>query len=321
MKAQANNGSIAQQASRMSLGAVQKGPVEQPIRAVLYGPPGVGKSTFAASAPQPIFLGAEKGTAQLDVVRFPQPHAWVEVSEAIKELLTQEHDFRTLVIDTLDWIEPLCHRHIAKSQGKEDIDDIGYGRGYNMAVDQWRLLLSRLEMLVDRKGMNIILLAHSHIRSFKNPEGDDFDRYELKIHHKAAGVIQEWADEVLFANYETFTHESKGRVRGIDSGARIIHTTRHAAFDAKNRSSLPESIPLSWEDYAAAAKAKAPAPPDKIKAGIETLLEGVEDESLTKRVRAAVERANDSSRKLSHIYDHLKASINDAAPTKGEKGQ
>jgi DNA polymerase III delta prime subunit len=298
----------------MSLAAVVKGKISQPLRLILYGPPGIGKSTFASNAPAPIFIGAEKGTAQLDVNRFPQPEKWDDVFDAMIVLGTQKHDYKTLVLDTVDWLEPLCHRFICEkeSEGKSEnqkitsIDAFGYGRGYNLALDQWRKLLTFLERLCDKQGMNIILLAHSQIRNFKNPEGEDFDRYEMKLHHKAGGLLQEWADEVLFANYETFTTETKGRVRGLSSGMRLIHTVRTAAFDAKNRHDLPDQLPLAWPDYEAATRDSKPADVAELKRAIGELIETVDAETKAKAEETVKAAGNDAAR-LAQILNRLRA--------------
>lgn len=306
MKAELNSKPTATPpASRMTLKAVKRGPVQQPLRLVLYGPPGIGKSTFAASAPSPVFLGGEKGTAQLDVARFPQPETWKEVWESIRALLDEEHSYQTYVVDTLDWIEPLCWAQVAKDAGKEHIEDIGYGKGFNAALDEWRLFLSRLERLSDA-GINVVLLAHCHIRPFKNPEGEPFDRYEMKLHAKASSLIQEWADEVLFTNYETLTLEDKGRVRGVSSGARLVHTVRAAAFDAKNRHSLPAVLPLDWGEYEAAVQAQTPASAKDLIAAMESLLEGA-DAQLADAVRERIGKANGDASKLARLLNWLKA--------------
>ena len=309
-------------AKRMSLVNVVKGQIEQPLRFILYGPPGIGKSTFASNAPSPIFLGAEKGTAQLDVVRFPQPHTWGEVFEAIVVLGTEGHAHKTLVVDTLDWLEPLCHRHVCDTENTRkpdkkaiaDIDDFGYGRGYNIALDQWRKFLAMIERLHGKRDMNIILLAHSQIKKFANPEADDYDRYEMKLHHKASGLLQEWADEVLFANYDTAVREdNRGRVRGIDSGARVIHTTRRAAWDAKNRHNLPATLPLSWEDYETAVTDSKPAAHADLAKAIDELLDEVTDNDLKAKVLAAVKGAGTDATKLVNILNRLKVLTNKEA--------
>lgn len=247
--------------SRMSLASVQKGKIQKPHRIVIYGPEGIGKSTFGAHSPNPIFLPIEDGTGHLDVARFPKPESWREAREAVRVLLNQPHEFKTLVIDTLDALEPLLWKHMverdvyADEKGKtklRDIESYGFGKGYQRALEDWRGLIKDLEAL-NNKGMHIVLVAHAHVKSFKNPAGEDYDRYELKLHAKAGGLFKEWSDSLLFANYETFAKkdERTKRVRGYDSGARLVFTERRAAYDAKHRGNLPESLPLSWADFIA----------------------------------------------------------------------
>src|SRR4249920_2964956 len=115
--------------SRMQLGNVVKGRIVKPLRILLHGPEGIGKSTFAANAPASIFLAGEDGTAELDVVRFPEPSAWSDVLDAVNELITEPHDYQTFVIDTLNWIEPKCWQRVCESHGFKNIDASGFGKG------------------------------------------------------------------------------------------------------------------------------------------------------------------------------------------------
>lgn len=300
---------------RMQLSAVVRGKIEKPARVLLYGVEGVGKSTFAASAPSPIFLAAEDGTAQLDVARFPEPKTWSDVLDAVDELTTGQHEFKTLVVDTLDWLEPLCWASLYTDK-ITSIEDFGYGKGYTAALDQWRLFLARLERMRDARGMGIIFLAHSWVKPFKNPEGDDFDRYELKLHNKAGGLLKEWCDAVLFTRYETFTDKDSKtkRVRGVSTGARVMHTNRTAAYDAKNRYDLPDVMPLDFASFAESVKTAKPADPAQLVARINGLLESA-DEATAKRVNAAVAKADGNAAQLARIADHLSATVNIASKT------
>jgi hypothetical protein len=241
---------------RMTLAAVKSGRIAQPVRVLMYGPEGLGKSTFASNAPAPIFLGAEVGTEELDVARFPEPHSWTDVKDAIAELRQSDaHRFQTLVIDTLDWLEPLVWRAVCEAGRKSSIEDFGYGKGYTAALEEWRSLVHSLEGLRREKRMHVVMLAHSHVRPYKNPEGDDYDRYTLKIHDKAGGLLKEWCDAVLFANYETHVLKDGSRGKGFGGGTRVMHTERRAAWDAKNRFGLPEKMPLDWAEFYAAVEA------------------------------------------------------------------
>jgi hypothetical protein len=293
---------------RMSLGAVTKGRITKPERVVLYGVEGIGKSTFGACAPSPIFLCAEKGTEHLDVTRFPEPRTWRDVIEATQVLADGGHAYRTLVVDTLDWLEPLvwaetCRVKKNVDKRAEHIEDYGFAKGYIFALDVWRQLLAELDV-VARK-MNVILLAHSHVSTFKSPDTEDFQRYELKLHHKASALIKEWADHVLFATHETLTHKQNNRAKGISTGNRLIYTTRCAAYDAKNRSGLPESLPLSWDAFAAALAGETP---DTWRTRIVGLLAGA-PEALRARVDAAVVKAGDDAAQLARIHNALSVQV------------
>lgn len=300
--------------SRMVLGAVVKGKIAKPMRLLVHGVEGVGKSTLAADAPDPIFLGAEDGTSELDTSRLPEPHTWQDALDAVAALTTEEHSYRTLAIDTLDWLEPLCWAHVcagkrdANGKPYESIEDFGYGKGYTAALDEWRVFFAALDALRAKRGMHVIALAHTWIKPFKNPSGDDFDRYELKLHAKTGGLVKEWVDAVLFANFETFTTKEKNRVRGVSTGARVLYTQRTAAYDAKNRYDLPETLPLSWEALSEAIAAHRPADPSKTTERIETLLAAA-SEPIRVKVRAAVARAEGNAAELARIADKLAATM------------
>jgi hypothetical protein len=256
----------------MKLSSISRGKIAAPMRILIFGQEGVGKSTFGANAPSPVFLGAEDGTGHLDVHRFPTPATWQDVLDSIRTLTTETHDFKTLVLDSADWIEPLVWQHLCTKNNKPSIEDIGggFGKGYVAAADEWRILLAALEGLRKARGMHVVTIAHSTIKPFKNPDGPDFERYELKLDKRASGILKEWHDAVLFASHETLTNkdERTKRVKGVSTGARVLHTVRTAAYDAKNRYSLPERLPLSWQDFARAIEAQRPGDPAALTAEI-----------------------------------------------------
>jgi hypothetical protein len=235
----------------------------------------------------------------------PDIGSWRDVLDALAEL-DSAHDYRTVVLDTADWIEPMIWDALCVGD-KKTIEDFGFGKGYTMALSEWRRLLGALDRLRDRRGMNAIVLAHSHIKTFKNPGGEDFDRYEMKVHTKASGLLREWCDVVLFAEHETFSVAKKNeRAKGVSSGARIIHTERTAAYDAKNRYDLPSELPLDWEAFAAAVRAHAPADVRTLDARIAALLEGMPEDVVTKVTAACVRDAGDAAA-LARIANKLEA--------------
>jgi AAA domain len=302
---------------RMSLTNIVSGRIVKPMRLLVYGLEGVGKSTFAASAPNPIYLGAEDGTSELDVRRFAQPEQFVHLLEAIAELTTAEHGFQTLVIDTLDWAEPFIWKRVCETCAKpgrpplRSIEEMGYGKGYVEAGGFWRQLIAALERLRERRRMDVVLLAHSEIKTFKNPAGEDFDRYQMKLHKGAAATWREWCDAVLFADHDITTYEDdRKRTKGIGSKARILRTEHNAAWDAKNRYDLPATLPLDWEAFAEAAAAHRPDDPARLRTQIDRLLEQVADNAkLVVRVGNARDNAGDNAGELARILNKLAAKI------------
>lgn len=294
--------------SRMRLTNVVKGRLVKPPRILVHGPEGIGKSTLAAGAPSPIFVAGEDGTSELDVTRFPEPHTWTDVLDAVNELITAPHIYETLALDTVNWIEPKCWDHVCQKHGFKTIEAPGYGKGYLAALDEWRVLLARLEDLRATRGMTIILLAHTAVRNFKNPEGEDFGRYMPKLDRGAASLLMEWCDIVLHAKHEQYTHELNGRARGISTGQRVLCTQRTAAFDAKNRHDLPDQLPLDWASFAAALAQR----PAAIQAELDAELARASDD-VKARVRKALETAGDDITKRKQILIHL-AALNNQKP-------
>lgn len=305
--------------NRMTLSSVTRGVVAAPYRCILHGVDGVGKSTFAADAPSPIFLGAEDGTGHLDVARFPAPGSWLDILDAVRTLTNDAHEYKTLAVDSLDWVEPHIWQHVCDDGGVDNIEAVGggYGKGYTAALDLWRVFLAALERLQAAKGMHVILIAHSSIKMFKNPEGDDWERYVLKLNDKAAGLCREWAKGVYFANYETFAVKEKSkRVKGVSTGARLLHTQRTAAFDAKDRYGLPETLPLSWADFEAAAQAASPADPKALTAEITRKAKAVGGE-VEEKAMAFLEQHAGDAKALVKLNDRLNALLAEKREAEG----
>jgi hypothetical protein len=300
---------------RIDLSKVVRGKLDAPLRVLLYGVEGVGKSSWAAKAVDPVFLCAESGTERLDVARLPLPEGvrawtWDLVREAPRVLMESEHAFKSFVIDTLDAVEPLLWSYICERDGKESIESYGYGKGYIAALDEWRSFLAILERLRHERGMNIVFIAHSYVKPFKNPEGEDYDRYELKLNIKAGGLVKEWVDDVLFAHYETFAvkEDDKAKAKGVSTGARVVETVRTAAWDAKNRHSLPATLPLDYEEFAKAVGLARPADPAELRASIAEKI-GKLPEDKQARVFADIEKAGDDAIELSKINNKLSATL------------
>ncbi len=234
---------------------VQSGKTVEPRRVMLYGTHGIGKSTWGAQAPKPIFIQTEDGLGQVDCDRFPIAGALSDVIAALSELYSEKHPYQTVVIDTLDWLEALIWAEVCKRKGVENIEDIGYAKGYTFALTHWREVLDGLDALRNDRGMTVVLIAHSKIDRFENPETETYDRYTPRLHKHACAMVCEWSDEVLFATYRVHTKQTdegfgRKKARGVGTGERIVWTTERPAHVAKNRLNLPDELPLEWAAYA-----------------------------------------------------------------------
>lgn len=223
-------------------------------RVMIYGPHGLGKTTFGAGAPSPIFIMTEDGLGKLEVDHFPLATSYQDVIDAIGTLYNEDHNFGTVVIDSLDWLDNLIWQDI---HNKHDDKALAYGKGAVIAADYWRTILDGLSALRDDKGMAVVLIAHCEIKRFDSPEVDPYDRYQPKLQARSSALVQEWVDGVFFCNLRVLTKEAevgfnKEVRRGITTGERLMYTTEKPAYMAKNRYSLPDSMPLSWDAFATA---------------------------------------------------------------------
>jgi len=245
------------------LNQIQRGRTPAPRRTLVYGVHGVGKSTFGSMAEAPVFIQTEDGLSNIECERFPLAVQYADVIAALAELYTEPHEYRTVVLDSLDWLERLIFADVCKKRGVESIEDIGYGKGYVFALTNWREVLTGLDALRNDRDMGIILIAHAQIERFANPETDTYDRYSPRLHKQASALVQEWADEVLFCTYSVHTKTTeegfgRKRVQGIGTGERIIRTTERPAHVAKNRLNLPDEFPLDYRIYAAFLRGENP---------------------------------------------------------------
>lgn len=238
----------------------------KPIKTVVYGPEGIGKSTFASKFPAPLFIDTEGSTTRLDVARTDTPSSLSMLSSMLTELSHNDHGFKTLVIDTADWAEKLCVKAVcSKHEGKSGIEDFGYGKGYTYVYEEMARLLDLLNTIWEH-GMNIVITAHAAIRKFEQPdEMGAYDRWELKLINapkcNVCAMVKEWADMVLFANYKTFpvAVDKEGKKYKAQGGKRVMYTSHSPCWDAKNRFGLAPELPFEFDQIAHLFNAQ-PAP-------------------------------------------------------------
>ena len=237
---------------------VHSGRRQTPPRILIYGTEGIGKSTLAAQSPKPIFIATEDGLDQIACNSFPLAKRFDDVQAAIQELIHQKHDYETVIIDSLDWLERLIWDALCEQYGVSCIEKVdgGYAKGYTHALNHWRNMLTDLNELRFTRGMCVILLAHARVERYEDPEAMAYDRYSPRLNRHATGVVTEWADAVLFATRKIITKTEDtgfGRDRtiaaglGKDGGERILRCVGSPACVAKNRYSMPAELPLSWQ--------------------------------------------------------------------------
>lgn len=226
--------------------------VVPPKKIIIYGVQGVGKTTFGASFPNPVLLPVEDGASAVDVDAFPVVTTYQNIIDAITDL-HGEHNYKTLVVDSLDWCEPVVWDETCRINEKPSIESFGYGKGHVEADRQWRTLMGGFDSLRKNKAMDIVLLAHSEIKKVEPPDSDSFEKYQMHIHKRPLALWSEWSDFVLFLTYRiSLKKEDKGfgsdRVRAIGSGDRVIHTSERPAWDAKSRWKLPDDIFIGHDE-------------------------------------------------------------------------
>lgn len=234
---------------------ITSGVVSSAQKVVIYGPEGIGKSTFAAQFPDPVFIDTEGSTKKLNIRRFPKPSSWEMLKNEVKEAMNGRL-CKTLVIDTFDWAEQLCIETICSTHQKKGIEDFGYGNGYVYEKEEIGKFLNLLQEVVD-SGINVVLTAHAQMRKFEQPdELGAYDRWELKLGKKTSSqispLVKEWADMVLFANYKTYAVavDKDGKKFKAQGGDRVMYTTHHPCWDAKNRDGLPPEMPFEYSGIA-----------------------------------------------------------------------
>ena len=238
----------------MSSYSIITGVQPSPVKTVLYGPEGIGKSTFASHFPDPVFIDTEGGTKRLNIQRLPQPTSWAMLLDEVAEVRKGSIPCGTLVLDTADWAERLAIAHICTKAKVDGLEGFGYGKGYTYLKEEFGRLLDALEEVLNA-GHNVVILAHAAITKFEQPDDiGSYDRWSMKTTKQVAPLLREWCDLLLFANYKTYVEKSgsgpnaKNKASG---GRRVLYTTHTPCWDAKNRFDLPDEVPFEFASIAA----------------------------------------------------------------------
>lgn len=252
-----------------------RGKIAGAKKVVVYGPEGIGKSTFASRFPDPVFIDTEGSTKDMDVARTEPPGSWAMLLEQVTYFITHPELLKTLVIDTADWAEQLCVTDICAKYRKAGIEDFGYGKGYTFLQEEFGKFLNLLTELVEKTGVHVVLNAHAKMRKFEQPdEMGAYDRWEMKLSKGVSPMVKEWTDMLLFCNYKTvvFNVDGQGAQKGknkAQGGKRMMYTSHHCCWDAKNRYGLPEEAPFDYavishilEGHGGKGRKEGPAEPE-----------------------------------------------------------
>jgi hypothetical protein len=229
---------------------IQRGMKWMPTKGLVYGLPGIGKSSLAAAFPSPVFLDTERGTSSLDVARI-EINNWDELRQAIAEIGGNRSEFKTVVIDSIDWAEEMLGQAICKEHGKASLQDFGYGKEAVYLREGIAKLTSACNALVG-VGMHVVFIAHAKIEKVSLPDlSDSYDRYTINLSKHVTPKIKEWCDVMLFCNYKTQTVEGKDKkTKAVGGKRRVMYAECAAAWDAKNRYGLDAELPMTIESLA-----------------------------------------------------------------------
>lgn len=228
---------------------IVEGKIDRPLKVVIYGSEGIGKTTLASQFPEPLFIDTEGGTAHLDVRRIEKPDSWDDLLKVIIEV-SKSDVCKTLILDTADWAEQMCVNHVCTVYMQKSIESFGYGKGYTYLLEDFQDLIKALNMCIE-SGKNVVVTAHAKMRKFEQPdEAGAYDRWEMKLSKNVAPLLKEWCDLLLFLNYKTFVVESENGTNKAQGGKRVMYASHNPCWDAKNRQGLPDEMDMDFNEIA-----------------------------------------------------------------------
>ena len=225
-------------------------PTDRPVIATITGDAGTGKTTLAATFPKPIFIRVEDGLQAVpEKIRpdaFPVINKVDDVWNQLTALIKDEHNYQTVVIDSVSQLETLFAEHVIESDPKKPKSlaqaNGGYGAGYLAVSALHGRVRKAAKMLNEKRNMNVIFICHSDVTTIELPDQDPYSRYELRLHKKCAPHYVDNVDLVAYLKLETFTTGDGDRKKAISSGNRLAVCYTAAAQVSKNRYGIEEDL-------------------------------------------------------------------------------
>ena len=314
----------------MNFSFTDESTAETPDRILVYGPPGIGKTTFASNAPAPVFLDIEGGSKLRKVSRVkleinPRDPAsnWDAIMGAVEFVAREKHPFKTFVIDTLDraefyaqeWVKKnvgVINKDTKKREAVKSLDEVngGFGKGYDAVVEQMRRLVELLDEINIARNMRVILLAHDQLIQVETPNMPDYPKWTMKVHKKVAKMFLEGMDMVLHAFAPpklTKRSDDKREKRYfvVQSDGRVLYTGLRQDRDSKCRANLPDVIPLSWDSFVEElAKSESP---DLMYDSLAARIEALADKRVAEKAMASLQATGKTFGKMVELKSRLDA--------------
>ena len=291
---------------------IETGIKSRAIKSVLYGPEGIGKTTLASDFPNPLFIDTENGTSTLNIRRIICNKSWDELISIIGEVKSDPSICKTLVIDSADWAEQLAEDDVCQKNRVASIEAISFGKGYTYVGDNFSRLLKLLDELIEL-GINVTFTAHAKPRKFELPEeAGQFDRYEMKLSRQVAPLLKEWCDMLLFCNYKTYVVSTENNTKKAQGGKRVMYTSHHPCWDAKNRFNLPEELDMGFSSIKHLFSNVEPKTGLKMQENTAKPTSNSKSRPLVEKVESLLKNANiseESFKKLVDAKGHYKADV------------
>lgn len=230
---------------------VRSSRMSHPPRMLIYGQRGLGKTTLASSFPAPFLINFEKGTPEgVDIPSTHKLNTYQEALDVIAALGSQDHDYKTVIFDTIDVMEPLLQQYVCEENNWPDIEHPGYGKGYTAAKAEWLRFMRWIEALNLKRNMCVVLLAHTSVGRFDDPANASYSRYEIRLNQKAADVVGDLVDGIFFLNQSIDVKEGKGfdKTKATGTGKVWAYTQPRPAWTAKNPFEMPAKVLVPKDD-------------------------------------------------------------------------